>query len=84
MITGVLVSAFCLLPKSLDISSDWVVGTHEFDPSTWEADLGQHGLQSKFQDSQGYPKTLSQKKKRKKSRWWLVDQIREPLPCGSC
>jgi hypothetical protein len=41
---------------------------HTFDPSTWEAETGgslwvwgQPGLQSGFQDSQGYRETLSQK-----------------------
>jgi hypothetical protein len=41
------------------------VAAHAFDPSTWEAEAGrslswgQSSLQSEFQDSQGYRKTLS-------------------------
>jgi hypothetical protein len=52
------------------------VMAHTFNPNTWEAEVGrfrgQPGLQSEFQDSQGYteklclktPKTKNQKKKR--------------------
>jgi hypothetical protein len=45
------------------------VVAHTFNPSTWEAEAGrfvsskgQPGLQTEFQDSQGYRETLSQKK----------------------
>jgi hypothetical protein len=40
--------------------SSWAVVVHTFNPSTWEAEAGgflvqgQSGLQSEFQDSQGY------------------------------
>ena len=44
------------------------VVTHTFNPSTWEADAGvwgQHGLQSEFQDSQGYTEKSCFKKPKK-------------------
>jgi hypothetical protein len=49
----------CLL-ISLKHGHCWAVLVHAFDPSTWEAEEGgflssrQPGLQSEFQDSQGY------------------------------
>jgi hypothetical protein len=50
-------------------SESLAVVAHAFDPSTWEARQadfwvqGQPGLQSEFQDSQGYRETLSRKNK---------------------
>jgi hypothetical protein len=46
------------------------VVAHAFNPSTWEAEAvrGQPGLQSEFQDSQGYRETLSRKTKKKKEK----------------
>jgi hypothetical protein len=58
------------------------VVAHAFNPSTWQAEAGgflsssQPGLQSEFQDSQGYtekpclqkPKTENQKPKKKKKK----------------
>ena len=48
--------------------------THAFNPSTWEAeasgslwDQGQPGLQSEFQDSQGYTEKLCLRKKKKQT-----------------
>jgi hypothetical protein len=50
-----------------------VVVVHAFNPSTWEAEAevwGQPGLQSEFQDSQGYTEKpcLEKPKKKKKER----------------
>jgi hypothetical protein len=51
-----------------------VVVAHAFNPSTREAEAGRFlssrpaGLQSEFQDSQGYRETLSQKKRKKKEK----------------
>jgi hypothetical protein len=48
--------------------------THAFNPSTWEAEAGgflssrQPGLQSEFQDSQGYTEKPCLGKKKKKGR----------------
>ena len=40
------------------------VVVHAFNPSTWEAEVGQRGLQSEFQDSQGYTEKLCLEKPR--------------------
>jgi hypothetical protein len=48
------------------------VVAHAFNPNTWETEAGefwvqgQPGLQSEFQDSQGYTEKLKKKKKKKK------------------
>ena len=47
------------------------VVAHAFNPSTWEAEAGgflSSGLQSEFQDSQGYTDTHTHTKKRKKKK----------------
>jgi hypothetical protein len=56
----------------------WLLGmvAHTFNPSTREAEAGQPGLQSEFQDSQGYtekPCLEKPKKKEKKNKevGWL-------------
>lgn len=48
---------------------------HSFDPRTQEAEVrgflwvkGQPGLQNKFQDSQDYTETFSEKKKKKRKK----------------
>jgi hypothetical protein len=60
----------------LEVDSSPAVVVHAFNPSTWEADAGRFlssgkpGLQSEFQDSQGYTEKpcleKNQKKKKKK------------------
>jgi hypothetical protein len=47
-------SVFALRTGSETSTSAWRWVVHTFDPSTWEAKAGQPGLQSEFQDSQGY------------------------------
>jgi hypothetical protein len=43
------------LQNSIKFStSNALLALNTFDPSTWEAEVGQSGLQSRFQDSQGY------------------------------
>jgi hypothetical protein len=62
--------------KSPNLKSLFLLGVvlHAFNPSTWEAEAGrflsssQPGLQSQFQDSQGYRETLSRKTKKKKKK----------------
>jgi hypothetical protein len=48
------------------------VVAHAFNPSTWEAEAGgflsQPGLQSEFQDSQGYTGKLCLKKEKKEKK----------------
>jgi hypothetical protein len=65
------------------------VVAHAFNPSTWEAEAGgflsrgQPGLQSEFQDSQGYtekpclekPKTKTKQKKSSAGFWLVVSQF---------
>jgi hypothetical protein len=57
---------------SLKNCPSWAVVVHAFDPSTWEAEADrflssrQPGLQSEFQDSQGYTEKPCLKKKKKK------------------
>jgi hypothetical protein len=53
------------------------VVAHSFNPSSWEAEAGkflvrdQPGLQSEFQDSQGYTeKPCLKKEKKKKNQAW--------------
>jgi hypothetical protein len=49
------------------------VVAHAFNPSTWEAEAGgfqgQPGLQSEFQDSQGYREKPCLEKKKINSKW---------------
>jgi hypothetical protein len=65
--------------------SGWAVVVHTFNPSTWEAEAGgflsssQPGLQSEFQDSQGYTeKPRLKKQKQKQTNKQKVFNIR---PC---
>jgi hypothetical protein len=64
---------------------------HAFNPSTWVAEAGQPGLQSEFQDSQGYTKKKKkkqqqqqqqQKNQKAKNKWMLQDQ-QSPLPLSA-
>jgi hypothetical protein len=50
------------------------VVAHTFNPSTWEAEVGQPGLQSEFRDSQSYTEKpcLEKPPKEKKKKEWLV------------
>jgi hypothetical protein len=52
---------------------------HAFNPSTWEAEVGrslcvrgQPGLQSEFQDSQGYTMKPCLKKTNKTQKWMIT------------
>jgi hypothetical protein len=52
------------------------VVAHAFNPSTWEAEAGGPGLQSEFQDSQGYTEKpcLEKPKKKGKCEWERDEQ----------
>jgi hypothetical protein len=45
-----------------------MVMAHTFNPSTWEAVRGQPGLQSEFQDSQGYTEKPCLRKTKQKTK----------------
>ena len=67
---------------------------HTFYPSTWEAEAGrfwvrgQPGLQSEFQDSQGYTEKLCLKKQNKtkkqteKGKWQTICDYRKEIHVG--
>jgi hypothetical protein len=53
--------------QKLKDAARWAVVAHAFNPSTWEAEAGRFlsGLQSEFQDSQGYTEKKNKKQKNK-------------------
>jgi hypothetical protein len=80
-----------MLIFSLKREKSWAVVAHAFNPSTWEAEaggwvLGQPGLQSEFQDIQGYTEIpcleKNKKQKNKKQNKTKREREREREPRG--
>jgi hypothetical protein len=66
-------------PPSLSSSSQPGMVVYTFSPSTWEGEAGvqeQPGLQSKFQDSQGYIEKPRVKKKSKPTNQTIKQTIK--------
>jgi hypothetical protein len=65
---------YSLLRGGERTNSSWAVVVHTFNPSNWEAEAGrflssrQPGLQSEFQDSQGYTEKQNKPTKTNKQK----------------
>jgi hypothetical protein len=57
---------------------------HTFNPSTWEAEAGQPGLQSEFQDSQGYTEKPCLEKNKTKQNKTKQKKCPTSLVMGKC
>jgi hypothetical protein len=63
----------------------WAVVVHAFNPSTQEAETGQPGLQSEFQDSQGYTeKPCLEKQNKTKQNKTKQNKTKQELPWSCC